>query len=79
MTSVRDELGAEPPAGVAALPAADQERLAGLVREAKRRQRDDLDKAFDATLKHVPFPVRPIARKLLAGLNAPRCARWCVV
>ena len=67
MSSVRDELGAEPPAGVSALSAADQERLAALVRDAKRRQRADLDRAFDATLKHVPFPVRGIARKLLRG------------
>jgi hypothetical protein len=60
-------LGEQPPPGVAALPAEDQARLAGLIAAAREKQRADLEAAFAATVRHVPFPVRGLARKMLLG------------
>jgi hypothetical protein len=67
MSELSDLLGAAPPDGVAALPADDQARLAGLISAARTKQAADLEAAFAATLKHVPFPVRGLARKMLLG------------
>lgn len=67
MTDLGDVLGTEPPAGVAALPAEAQARLAALIEAARTQQERELRAAFEATIKHVPFPVRPLARKLLFG------------
>lgn len=64
---LREVLGAEPPPGVADLPAADQDRMARLITRAREKQARDLEAAFAATLKHVPFPVRGIAKKMLFG------------
>ena len=60
-------LGGAPPDGIAALPAAEQERLAGIIAAARRKQAADLRAAFEATLKHVPFPLRGVVRKVLLG------------
>jgi hypothetical protein len=60
-------LGAAPPASVQALSADDRDRLATILRDAKRRQVRTLEDAFAATLKHVPFPVRGIVKKVLMG------------
>lgn len=60
-------LGAAPPPGVAALPESARADLAGLVRAARRRQAQDLQAAFAATLKHIPFPVRGLAKRMLLG------------
>lgn len=67
MSTLSEILGGEPPVGIAALPAVDQERLAQLITRAREKQARDLDAAFRATLKHVPFPVRGIAKKMLFG------------
>ena len=67
MSELSDLLGAAPPDGVTALPADDQARLAGLISAARAKQAADLEAAFAATLKHVPFPVRGLARKMLLG------------
>jgi hypothetical protein len=64
---LRQLLGADPPAGVAALPAADRERLAAVISSARRRQGEDLAASFDATLKHVPFPLRAVVKRMLLG------------
>jgi hypothetical protein len=61
---LRTLLGADPPASVRA---ADQVELAALLREARQRQARTLEEAFVATLKHVPFPVRGIVKKVLMG------------
>jgi hypothetical protein len=58
-------LGATPPPGISALPAADQQRIAELVAHARRKQATDLAKSFEAALKHVPFPVRGLVKKTL--------------
>lgn len=60
-------LGAQPPAGVAELSEDAQRQLAELIMAARRAQADELDAAFDAVLKHVPFPFRALARRMLRG------------
>jgi hypothetical protein len=60
-------LGTDPPASVAALDPAVRDRLADIVAAAKARQAADLAQAFDATLKHVPFPARKLVKKVLLG------------
>lgn len=64
---LRELLGADPPASVQGLPAASRTQLAGILRAAKQRQEQTLEDAFTATLKHVPFPVRGIVKKVLIG------------
>jgi hypothetical protein len=60
-------LGAEPPASVLALDADARAALAGILRDARRRQSRALEESFSATLRHVPFPVRGIVKKVLVG------------
>jgi hypothetical protein len=64
---LRKLLAAEPPASVLALDEADRVALADLLADSRRRQAESLEQAFTATLKHVPFPVRGIVRKVLLG------------
>lgn len=67
VAQLRDALRSEPPAGIAELPDETLADLAGLVRDARHRQAAALREAFEATLRHVPFPVRGIVRKVLVG------------
>ncbi|TAM91396.1 MAG: hypothetical protein EPN43_04340 [Jatrophihabitans sp.] len=60
-------LGAPPPPGVAALSASEREQLAQVLREARHAQAADLQEAFAQALRHVPFPVRGIVKKVLVG------------
>jgi hypothetical protein len=64
---LRQVLGGEPPAGIRALSPEARAELADLVADARRRQERTLEEAFHATLKHVPFPVRGIVKKVLMG------------
>lgn len=64
---LRELLRADPPPAVLALPEADRAELAELIADARRRQAKTLEEAFTATLKHVPFPVRGIVKKVLVG------------
>jgi hypothetical protein len=64
---LRALLGADPPASVTALSPDAQAELADILREAKQRQAQSMEDAFVATLKHVPFPVRGIVKKVLIG------------
>jgi hypothetical protein len=64
---LRALLGADPPASVHALSPEARAELADILREAKQRQARTLEAAFVATLKHVPFPVRGIVKKVLIG------------
>jgi hypothetical protein len=52
---------------VRALPERDRTALADLLATSRRRQAEDLQVALTASLKHVPFPVRGIVRKVLLG------------
>jgi hypothetical protein len=52
---------------VSALPDADRDALADVIERALARQRRELAASFDATLRHVPFPLRGVVRKVLLG------------
>lgn len=60
-------LGAAPPPGVAALAAADRQALADVIAGARRTQSADLAASFEATLRHIPFPLRGVVKKVLLG------------
>ena len=64
---LRKLLDSEPPASVLALDDAARAALADLLADSRRRQGKSLEEAFTATLKHVPFPVRGIVKKVLLG------------
>ena len=64
---LRKLLGAEPPPSVAALDEPARAALVEVLRESRRRQARSLEDAFVATLKHVPFPVRGVVKKVLLG------------
>jgi len=64
---LRDFLGTDPPASVAALEASARAELAELVLAARDKQTAGLREAFDATLRHVPLPARAIVKKVLLG------------
>lgn len=60
-------LGTAPPPSVRALPADAQNSLADVIQDARERQAQSLAQAFAATLRHVPFPVRGVVKKMLLG------------
>jgi hypothetical protein len=62
---LRTLLGADPPASVQALDEATRADLASVIAQARKRQVMDLKAAYTATLKHVPFPVRGIVKRVL--------------
>jgi hypothetical protein len=62
---LRTLLGADPPASVQALDEPTRADLASVIVQARKRQAMDLRAAYAATLKHVPFPVRGIVKKVL--------------
>jgi hypothetical protein len=64
---LRTLLAAEPPDSVLALDADARLALAEVIRESRKRQTRSLEDSFTATLKHVPFPVRGIVKKVLLG------------
>jgi hypothetical protein len=64
---LRALLGADPPASVLGLPADTRAALAEILQDARERQSRALDESFRGTLKHVPFPVRGIVKKVLMG------------
>jgi len=64
---LRDLLGADPPDSVLALDPDARAALAAVLRDSKQRQTRALEESFTATLKHVPFPVRGIVKKVLLG------------
>jgi hypothetical protein len=64
---LRTLLGADPPAGIAALDPSVRGELAAVISDARSRQAKGLEEAFAAALKHVPFLARGIVRKVLLG------------
>ena len=40
-----------------------------MIKSARRKQAEDLEASFHATLKHVPFPLRGIVKKALTRLS----------
>lgn len=65
--ALREALGAEPPAAILALDAPTRADLAAVVADARLQQARSLAAAFDVTLKHVPFPLRSVVKKVLGG------------
>jgi hypothetical protein len=63
--ALRALLDADPPASVAALPSAVQEDLAAVIADARHRQARGLAEAFEATLRHVPFALRGIVKRVV--------------
>lgn len=65
--TLRTLLGADPPLSVLALDDAVRADLADVIVAARREQSRGLSEAFDATLRHVPFPVRAIVKRVLGA------------
>jgi hypothetical protein len=65
--SLEQLLGSAPPAGVAQLPESDRAELVSVIIAARRKQAEDLEASFHATLKHIPFPLRGVVKKVLLG------------
>ena len=64
---LEDELGAPIPAGLEALSAAELQKLAELLRAAKKRQARALAEGVEDSLEFVPRLMRGPVRKILFG------------
>lgn len=64
---LRRLLRTDPPPSVLALDEAQREAFADLLDETFRRQTASLRDSFVASLKHIPFPVRGLVKRLLIG------------
>ena len=64
---LRALLDADPPASVLDLDAATRTDLVEIITAARRRQARDLAAAYQATLKHVPLPLRGIVKKIVGA------------
>lgn len=62
---LRALLDADPPAAIAALPTEVQADLAEVITDARRRQAHGLAESFEATLRHVPFALRGIVKRVV--------------
>ena len=62
---LRSLLRADPPASVLALDGAALDELAEIIGGALRQQARDMQAAYDASMRHVPFPIRKIVKKVL--------------
>lgn len=66
--ALASELGAAPPAGLAAeLTEEESERLAATIRAARAHQSEALKAAGDAAFNHIPRLLRGPIRKLVGG------------
>jgi hypothetical protein len=63
--TLREQLRADPPAGVAALAEADLQHLAEAVRAARHRQAAELDRAGEQALRLIPRILRGPIRKVV--------------
>jgi hypothetical protein len=61
--TLADQLGSEPPEGIRALPAEQQQDLADALSEARHRQAAALAEAGEQGLKYVPALLRGTVRK----------------
>lgn len=62
---LRALLAEDPPESVCSLPPDVQQRLADAITDTRRRQSADLQRSFEATLRHVPFALRGIVKKVV--------------
>ena len=65
--TLQAQLGGRIPAGLEVLSAKELETLAGLLREARRRQARELDEGVEESLDIVPRLMRGPVRKILFG------------
>lgn len=63
--ALRDAIGGEPPAEVAELDAAKQRVLAELIADSRQRQQQQLQKALENALAHLPRLLRAPVRRVL--------------
>ncbi|MFX6998526.1 hypothetical protein ABTI04_19185, partial [Acinetobacter baumannii] len=61
------ELGAAAPPALAELSNEELARFADSLRMAQRAQKEQIRRAFDSALSHVPFLLRGPLKKLLGG------------
>ena len=61
------ELGASAPGELAVLSDKELAELVSCLRQAKRAQREQIRRAFDSALSHVPFLLRGPLKKMLGG------------
>jgi hypothetical protein len=64
---LRAFLGAELPDSVLSLDTSARAELAAILHDARARQTRALEESFTATLKHLPFPIRGVVKKVLLG------------
>jgi hypothetical protein len=64
---LRGLLGVDPPATVLALDDAARSDLAAVITEALGRQARDMQAAYAASMRHVPFPIRAIVKRVLGA------------
>jgi|HigsolmetaAR202D_1030399.scaffolds.fasta_scaffold27073_2 hypothetical protein len=62
----RQEAGIALPDGIASLGPEAAEHVRRLIRDAERRQDEEIDEALETTLRVVPRPLRGTVRKVLA-------------
>jgi hypothetical protein len=67
MRRVRDELGEPLPAALGELSADELDDLASALADARRTQSRALDGAIDNALRHLPWPIRIVVRRILFG------------
>jgi hypothetical protein len=67
LDGLRRELGASPPAAIAALDASEIETLCGLLVSAREHQREALERAVDDGLGFMPRLLRGAVKKALFG------------
>ena len=61
------ELGGKTPPPLDALSPAEIDTLAELLRRARRHQQEQLNRAFEAALSHIPTLLRGPVRKILSS------------
>lgn len=64
---LRRLLGVDPPPSVLALDESARADLAAVITEALRHQARDMQAAYDASMRHVPFPIRGIVKRVLGA------------
>ncbi|MEA2190230.1 MAG: hypothetical protein QOI73_351 [Solirubrobacteraceae bacterium] len=67
LRAVREAFGEPLPDGIDTLTAAELDDLAAALAEAHAEQAVALDAAIDRTLRHLPWPLSGLVRRVLIG------------
>lgn len=65
LAALSRELGGNAPSGLSALSAAEIDSITESLRRARRTQEEQLKRAFDSALGHIPLLLRGPVRKIL--------------